>query len=457
MRKLTAWVLALVMMCMPLVSLAESHCMDVQLTQIDLSTVMETWLDTELLSDDYVSLLQKAIDFAEELLKSSTLRLQWQEDGVRLAWLVEEQEAMSATVMEQDGALVLTNSITPDYALVLSYDTVQTAAAEVDWASFAQALMNETSNWAMELAVTDETGDFADNAYEGGVYRVCVPVTDQDIALLLDGLMLCLEENEDVYALVKQMQGSDDVLHQARRAILSAAQSSTYHYELIAVGDSTGTVIGMTVNVYESETLLGSLSVGASDGWTAVLSFPVNNTACYLDLHIGDNTLTMNAYQCDSGVTYQEAKAQKTWKTMSLSIQADIAEENGQYTGSVKGTSALYAENLTLTEEQTWSGTVASDFSSGSIDMTEKYNGSKFLHAAMTLGLGDDITMPENLTYVNVLTASAEEQQAFEDAIYEGLDQSTITMFKVLPLKLLRKLVELQQEMNNYQQVITQE
>ncbi len=453
MRKLMAWVLALMMLCTPLMSLAESCTAELQLTQIDLQTILSPVFDVVGLGDVYTSVAQKAIDFAEELLKISTFRLQWQDNGIRLAWLIDQQEAASMTVVEDEDTLLVTNSFMPDYAIVLTQDADQMTSQDADWESFYQAAAAELAAWVMQLYATTETGTFAGDTYENGVYCAYITVTDRDVALLLEGLMLCMEENESVSALMQQELEEEDLLT-IRRKILRIAESSMYRYEVTLVGDQSENVIGITMQVYQDETWVGALSMGNKDGWTGVLQLPADDGMCYADLHVKDNTLAMNVYQCDSSTSYQEAAAQETWKTMSLTICADVSEENGAYAGSVLCTSALKLDELSLSDEQAWSGNLAADFTSGSVEMTEKFNGTKVIHQKITISESEPFTLPANLTCVNVMTASEDEWEALQESMASGMDDAAISLFKILPQKLLRKFIELETEMNNFQQTI---
>ena len=456
MRKLMAWILTIVMVCLPLTTLAESRAIDLRFPSIDTAAYLDAFQEALFDEEDeaFLSLVRKGGELAAELIKASTIRLQWQEDGCRLSWLLDEKEAVSATLMVTEDGLVFSSSMIPGYGLVMPYTTMDVSElAQVDWEDLAEDLLEECFDWGASISSQEVTGNFSGTAYAGGTKATYVAITDQDVALLLDGLLLCLEDEDELMAWLESSQGesSSQLMHQARRSILNVGLSSTYSYQLTIVEDDTS-VIGLDWTTYQDDTLVWTLSVGSSDNAdTAVLTIPINETNCYLALQMDEEGMTFTAYQCETDVSYQEAVQTNQWKTFSASWTGDVTEEDDGYTGSLSQNVASSFEEgaASLVLDTSLSGHVSKDFSAGEVTLTEKINGTKAISVAATLQSAEPFTQAEGLTLVDVTAATDQEWAQIADALEQGEEDALISLFKLLPTKLLRKLVEFQQELTN--------
>lgn len=456
MRKLMAWMLTIVMVCLPLTTLAESYSIDLRFTSIDTSAYLDAFQEVLFDEEDeaFLSLVRKGGELAADFIKASTIRLQWQEDGCRLSWLLDEKEAASATLTATEDGLVLSSSMIPGYGLIVPYTTVDTSKLEqVDWEDLAEELLEECFDWSASISIQEETGSFSGTAYAGGTKATYVTITDQDVALLLDGLLLCLEDEDDLMAWLEssQEESSSQLMHQARRNILDAGLSSTYSYQLTIVEDDTS-VIGMDLATYQGDNLAWTLSVGSADAADkAVLIIPLNDSNCYLALQMDEAGMTFTAYQCEAGVSYQEAAQTNQWKTFSACWTGDVTEDDDSYTGSLSQSVAPSFEEGTasLVLDTNLSGRVAKDFSAGEMTLTGKINGTKVVSVVATLQLAEPFAQAEELTLIDVTSATDQEWAQIADALEQGEEDTLISLFKLLPTKLLRKLVEFQQELTN--------
>ncbi|MDO4836795.1 MAG: hypothetical protein Q4B32_00240 [Clostridia bacterium] len=456
MRKLMAWMLTIVMVCLPLTTLAESRAIDLHFTSVDTAVYLNTFQEVLFGEEDeaFLSLVRKGGELAAEFIKASTIRLQWQEDGCRLSWLLDEKEAASAALMATENGLVLSSSLIPGYGLTMPYTTTDVSElAQVDWEDLAEDLLEECFDWSASIASQEVTGSFSGDAYAGGTKATYVTITDQDVALLLDGLLLCLEDEDDLMTWLESSQGesSSQLMHEARRSILNAGLSSTYSYQLTIMEDDTS-VIGMDWATYQGDSLVWTLSVGSSDtADTAVLTVPLNDSNGYLALQMNETGIIFTAYQCETGVSYQEAAQTNRWKTFSACWTGDVTEGDDSYTGSLSQSIASSFEEGTasLVLDTNLSGRAAKDFSAGEFTLTGKINGTKVVSVVATLQSAEPFTQEEGLTLVDVTAATDREWAQIADALEQGEEDTLISLFKLLPTKLLRKLVEFQQELTN--------
>ncbi len=456
MRKLMAWVLTIVMMCLPLTTLAESSAIDLRFTFVDVAAYLDVFQEELFGEEDeaFLSLVRKGGELAADVLKASTLRLQWQEDGCRLSLLLDEKEAVSAAIMETKEGLVFSSSLLPGYGLTMPATTVDVGLDRIDWEDLAEDLVEECFDWSTSIAGQEVVGSFSGTTYAGGTKATYVTITDQDVALLLDSLLLCLEDDDDLMAWLENCQGESgsQLLYQARRSILDAGVSSTYSYQLTMVEDDTGAVIGLDWETYQENVLAWTLSVGNNaSGVLALLTIPLNDSNCYLAVQADAEGMTFTAYQCENDVPYQEAAQTDQWKTFSARWTANVTEQDDDYTGSAsQHVEAAFEDGIaSMLSDTSLSGNIAKDFSAGEITLTEKINGTKVISMAASLQSADPFEQAEGLTLVDVTAATDEEWSKVADALEQGEEDALIALFKLLPAKLLRKLVEFQQELTN--------
>lgn len=456
MRKLMAWVLTIVMMCLPLTTLAESRAIDLRFTFVDVATYLDVFQEELFGEEDeaFLSLVRKGGELAADVLKASTLRLQWQEDGCRLSLLLDEKEAVSAAIMETKEGLVFSSSLLPGYGLTMPATTVDVGFDRIDWKDLAEDLVEECFDWSTSIASQEIVGSFSGTTYAGGKKATYVTITDQDVALLLDSLLLCLEDDDDLMAWLENSQGESgsQLLYQARRSILDAGVSSTYSYQLAMVEDDTGAVIGLDWETYQEDVLAWTLSVGNNASVVlALLTIPLNDSNCYLALQADAEGMTFTAYQCENDVSYQEAAQTNQWKTFSARWTANVTEQGDSYIGSASQRVEAAFEDGTaaVLSDTSLSGNIAKDFSAGEITLTEKINGTKVISMVASLQSADPFEQAEGLTLVDVTAATDEEWSKVADALEQGEEDALIALFKLLPAKLLRKLVEFQQELTN--------
>ncbi len=456
MRKLIAWMLIIVMACLPLTALAESRAIDLRFSSIDVAAYLDAFQEELFDEEDeaFISLVRKGGELAADFIKASTVRLQWQEDGYRLSWLLGEKEAASAALVATENGLVLSSSLIPGYGLTMPYTVMDVSElAQVDWENLAEDLLEECFQWSASISSQEVTGSFSGTAYAGGTKATYVTITDQDVALLLDALLLCLEDDNDLMTWLENSLGesSSQLMHQVRRSILNAGLSSTYSYQLTIVEDETS-VIGLDWATYLGDSPVWTLSVGSSNAAdTAVLTIPLDDSNCYLALQMDEAGMTFTAYQCETGVSYQEAVQTNQWKTFSACWTADVKEEDDGYTGSLSQiVSSSFEEGAaSLVLDTNLFGYMGKDFSSGEVTLTEKINGTKAISVVATFQSAEPFMQEEGLTLVDVTSATDQEWAQVADALEQGEEDTLISLFKLLPAKLLRKLVEFQQELTN--------
>lgn len=268
----------------------------------------EAWLDEEW--DDQMTCVLQAV---LRLYESMQCRVQLQPDGIRLALMMQEEELLSAAVTWSDDEVSLVSSLMPGYRLTLSMKELREAFEAVEWLSLFDALADVTDTWLAARDAVTETGSFAGNAYSGGTARTTYTLDDRDIATLFEGYVLCLEERQDVVNLLNAdlLGGKDNAaafFHAVRQMNYQVALNSAYSYTLAVVRDADSGPVGYSLNVFEEDVLLGSLSLGWNgDAIKGVVSIPLGETIAYVDFHIDETTLTYSARQAAAGVSYEAA------------------------------------------------------------------------------------------------------------------------------------------------------
>lgn len=466
MKKLMALLLA-AMLLFPAMAMADAvtYRCTMSIDQDYYAQMLKQAVNTSFASMDEVD---ETVDIVTEvicgILDASAFTATVQDNGIHLAWEVQEQETVNVLVTWSDEAVLLSTSLLPDTVLELPLSYAIENLSAVDWDGIAADMAKVCEAWLYSRDIAfDVTGQYAGAAYEGADERVVIRFDDADVALLVDGLLLVLEDHESLEYVVdgRILQDAIDGL---RRFNHQAAITNQYDYELIIAFDGeylTNDFIGMSLNVYEGDREAWSVSLGVDDngGFRLIAGFHVDGNTNYfaltqaLEEHGNESSAAtvFAVYQVNEGVSYAEAVADRT--------NALYCGENTME-GEVIGTSTHFRR---VNELDTVYYTYGVEAMRMHTDMTEEYTAQPFRHEIMQTvnidGLDNAVTYhllgtpseprvhPENAQRVNVLQLVTDTalQEKMNQKLVEGATEFGIMLFKQLPADLLIEVMRFAQ------------
>ncbi len=465
MKKLMALLMAAIML-LPVTALADATTYRYTVT-ID-PDYYEQMLTAELQSElgsaaDMSDAISTVTDLICGIMNASTLTVTTQDDGVHLSWEMQDSTVAEALITWTDDSLLLSTSLLPDTVLELPLSDMIAAVNGVDWNGIADAARQEWDAWYMSRELTlDVAGSYAGAAYEGANERIIIRFDDADVALLVDGFLMILEDNESLYSLFDR-DALQQAIHDMRRFNHEAAMNNAYSYELVIAYDSdfiSDEFVGMSLNVREGDREAWSVSLGMEDENVRLIAgFNVDGNTNYFVLtqqieeRDGDRVTTTVAavYQVKEGVSYAEASADLTNAIYHAEI-VDVSRTvgTGTHYRTVVQQDAVYTVNgeevsrahIEATEDFT------AEPYSHIINQTVSIDGKENVATYQTVGRKSEphkhpegakhVTLPELLVVPSV-------QAEMSEKLDEGVTAFALMLFKNVPTEVLMELMRIMQ------------
>ena len=455
MRKWTALLLALLLAVMPVATLAENYEIKIKydvdgeaLTPV-LTQVME--MMAQQIGTDMVASVDAAevARITELLLDATSFTIHYQPDGVRITCNMQDQYLCSVFVSWNETEIALCTNFLPNLKLTLPLNTVQDALADlatVDWAQVGEDAASRAVRWFAALQASESHGSFGGDAYTGGAKRVMYHITDADIADLMDSLLLGVEGNDALMALLRGVFGEKELtaaLRDFREFNVQVRQESQYRYDFSRVYTEKDVLIGLSLNVLEGDELIATASLGADEAGergALVVSIPLGSGIVYVDaqLILGEKLYgSFAVYQSGKMVSYQHAQTDASLLVQRQTVEIAytpgengyVMEINTNYTGAMNQRGQVL--QLVVDEPYSMVQTATNWYG----DSTKPVTVSNI----MVKTYSNTVSFQEGLQPIDLtrLGEDAVQLDALEKSWAKGLQQVTVTLFKVLPAELL--------------------
>ena len=448
MRKLMAWLLAALLLALPLQTLAEGA----QSLTLTLETDAERLspLVTDLSGKDNPALCESLA----ELINSCRLEGRWQEDATWTAFTLNGETLLESTVAFAGEKAAFVTSLAPGYALeTLAQPQIDwDVLVQTDWTEEAAPLTEKLETLADSLEQTEETGSFLGDAYEGGVRRVTCRLDDRTIYLLAECFLSTLEGSEAfAWAMSMPLEDMAASLAQLRDSLLPGALENAYRYQLSLVYDENDALVGVSLTALEGDKQLSTLSIGpVENGLVAVWGYGKGGMNYYLRLILlmeeaEDGTLALGlrlsvledpmhlGYAMVSRL--DGAAAEEHMLSMAFSPAVEGTALTGEYQVSSP------ADSTTLT----WNGTyIAEPFSLDVVaDVYASVNDRSLVTLHLTSGGGEPITMDmEGLNVMDMDDLDEAAEEELDQAMTMAMTDLTFQLFRMLPAELLVLLMQ---------------
>ena len=458
MKRWIALVLIALLLAMPLTGLAEdeqpeSVCLTISMAvdEEGFYKAMMQLLEAEGFHEVDEQLQESMLSVYKanaQLYNAMEVTAQLQANGLRVAMLLQGVEWFSAEIVWTENEISMASSLIPGYRLTYSIQALREAVEQVDWGTLLDDLADELDTWLAAQDVSTESGSFAGNAYEGGTARTTYNLEDGDLATLLDGFVLRLETRQDVVnllnALANEDGGAADFFHEIRTMNHQVALNSTYRYTLAVVRNGESADVGYSLNVFEGDTLLGSLSLGVgTDALLGVVSVPVGDTVAYVDLHLAENGFSFSARQAAADTTYDAAREDEDTLCMAYRKETTTEPtENGWKSNDAYVMTMRQDDQTFNLESKTESEMTFSPFH-WEMTMVESYAGEKILQGYYVGEACEPFAMEEELTPLDIASLSTDDEAALQDALENGMKTTALLLFKQLPADMIRTYMDM--------------
>lgn len=394
------------------------------------------------------------------IVNASAFTVTTQDDGIRLAWEMQDAEVADLLITWTDDALLMSTSLLPDTVLELPLTEAIAAFGEVNWAEIAAAMDSEWTSWYLSRDIEiDVVGQYAGAAYEGANERIIIRFDDADVALLVDGLMMIIEDSDSLYSLLDR-QAVQASIDDMRRFNYEAAMTNAYDYELIIAYNSdlmTDEFVGMSLNVREGDREAWSVSFGVDehDNVKIIASFNVDGNTNYFAFtqdsveQNNERTVTteMGIWQALEGVSYAEASqdpAKAVFYTKSVEVTRTVGSASHYRLEREVDSFAM----VNGVEGEHAYGKVTEDFAAQPFrhEITEfiSFGDQDNVMSAHFLGTaGEAYTHPAGAQHVSVIELAADEdlQDELNKRFEEGAQTFAIMLFKQVPTEMLIQLM----------------
>ena len=448
MKKLRAWLMAALLLALPLQAMADGAKTLTLTMETDASRLSP--LVTELVGKDNPSLCE---DLAE-LINTCVFENCWQDDAIWTSFALEGETLLKIAVAYTGDKEILVTSMIPGYALEtaaqpqLDWD----ALSRLDLTEEAALLMERLSTLADSLEQTEETGSFLGDAYEGGVRRVTYLLDDRTIYLLAECFLTTMEGSE-TFAQTAGVPPEEinSALAQLRESLLPGALENAYRYQLSLVYDEHDEIIGLSLTALEGDKQVSTLSVGAEEnGFEAVWGYGKDGVNYYLRFLLlaeesedGTQALGMRLSVIEDPVHLGYALASRLDGTTAeehlLSIGYGTVEESILFSGEYEVTTP--AGSITLS----WDGDYAADpFSLSAVaDVYETGSEQSLVTLRLTTGECAALTVDtEGLTIMDMDNLDAEAEAEMDDVMTQAATDLALSLFRMIPAELLMLLME---------------
>lgn len=270
MKKLLAWMLALLLTATPLAALAgDAYALRLS-WEMDDSAVVSLFQDVPAEEAKALALLVNSMGY----------QLQWQPDAISFSMSMKDESILEASLAQKDGILGITGSVMPGIVMTLSEEQVPSRL----FSERTNSLLTNTlsslwteinalwSDFLAALEPIEETGHFVGNAYANGVRRTLYCVDDRDISLLLNGVVDIIAKDSELTAWCDVLDISlADVARQAREQIRAVSLENEYCYEISFVYDATDELMGISATALKREEQVATLSAGFQENMLEIV------------------------------------------------------------------------------------------------------------------------------------------------------------------------------------------
>ena len=469
MKKLLSLVLAMMLALAPACSLAGnavqinfSYDYDAEA----LAPALQDVLDAAALvigSDAYdlleVMTIQQMAEAVALLMDSTAFTAYVQPDCIRIECSMQGKFVFNVFTAWDEDEIALTSNLIPDVKLVIPLDAAKEAVSQllqVNWAALVSDASTRIFRWATSMRGHASLGSFAGDAYTNGVKRVEYRLTDMDFADLFESLLLGMESNESLMALLNDMFGADDVdeeIRGFREYSIDVVRSSEYNYTLGLVYDQNDALIGLSMNVLEDDELITTVSLGTDAEGTQialVVGIPLGSGVVYLD---GKATLdgmdgaealsaVFSVYQSERLISYQQASADASVlvqrHTWDLSVAQDGDKQINTIVSTVSGMMTQRTETVqTIVQSPAFSfEQVSKTWLGGDKPVAVVTTEAKPSDAAFSL--------PEGLTAVDLTRMNGSDSAALDAALEKGVKDVSVKLLQALPPQLMTLVLKLQ-------------
>lgn len=266
--------------------------------------------------------LQRTTDNSEEKIdqlaqamskvaEKTGVQLNVQDNGMYLALTLMDTLLVDMGIFSRESDTILVTSLLPERylcfqealdAVVTSPDEWINADEEALGAAGADILQAVTA-WAAAIPVTEESGNFVGDAYEGGTRRRSFAFDDAKIAALLDDLLDVLEKHGIDDRALEPITSSAPI-STLRGKNNAVAEANRFNYLLHLVTDDWGNFVGLSLVTLEGENQVATLSFAVADnGIRFVLGYGLNGQNYYIDGVLIDNGTTEDTFAAAYSLT----------------------------------------------------------------------------------------------------------------------------------------------------------
>lgn len=418
MKKLTAWLVALMLLWLPVTSLAEGATqtrLSLQTSAVRLQPILQSLTGSE--DSNLATGLAK-------LLNGLQVSLIQQDGAWELSLYLQEEEILSGMMVNySDTQDAFCCSLLPGYAMVgPTLSTAEDPQAD-------EAMVNAIAEQINTLTFTEETGTFADDAYTGGVRRLTTQLDDRKLSEMLWTVL-------------------DDPNSAWQTLLHNAARANTYQYQLSLVYDAQDALVGISGIAMQGDAQIATLSIGETEEeLTIVWGYGTGGVNYYISLRV--------AVQDVDGVTGLSVIAEAYEDAQGLGFKAVSSE-------SMLGTSLLETDMFALVltpndDGDIWEGVVqlmqhenqtmqSISFSGQQGEMTAGlyWNGSEepaLLLSATTQPCDALQTDVSGLTLLDVERMSQSEADQANAVFNEAWTPWLLKLFKLMPAELVLMLI----------------
>lgn len=418
MKKLTAWLVALMLLWLPVASQAEG----ITRTRLSLQTSAERLLPViQTLTGSEDSNLATGL---AKLLNSLQLSLACQDDAWELSLMLQEEEILSCTSVSHSASQdAFCCSLLPGYAMV--GPTMRVTSDPQAEEAMANALLTQIA----ALTCTEETGTFADDAYTGGVRRLTTQLDDRKLSEMLTSVL-------------------DDPGSSTQSLLISAARANTYQYQLSLVYDAQDTLVGVSGIAMQGEKQIATLSMGETEEkFTVVWGYGTGGVNYYICLRIATQETEDATGLAVIAEVYEDAQGQGFKTVSSESMLATTLLETDAFalvlTQGTDGT--MYEGSLQLVQHRNQT-VQAISFSGQNGEMTAGlfWNGSEdpaLILSATTEACDPLQTDVSGLKLLNVETMTQAEANQANETFNEAWTPWVLNLFKLMPAELVLMMI----------------
>ena len=412
------------------------------------------------------------IDLVTELICGilDVTALEWtvQDDGVQVKVLLQDAELFTLDVtVDEDSELAITTSLLEDTVLLLGLSDVVERINAVDWIALGGDVSDAAAEWYLMQDVTyDASGNYAGAAYEDGNDRIVVRVDDMDIALLVEGLLLALETNDQLPAITSffNVESLENEFREIRAFNYDVALENAHEYELALVYHTEGFTsepVGLSLNVLRNGEEAWSLSFGENDDAVRVIAaFHVDGSTNYfaftqerevVSSREGSVKTVFAVYQAAAGVSYAEASADPAKALVySESVQHAVSTGTASHfrrtTTTEERSLANGVEQMALVSEtvEEYAETPYAYDLSATVRM--KDSDAEFASVQMSAKATEPFVQPmDNVQLVDVvgLMDNADLQEEMLTQLEKGVAAMGVTAMKNLPAELLMLILNM--------------